>query len=84
MKILQKLGQHSVLRCSTWTLAEDLAGVGAWAWVAPELNLGKVVITNQTKSLEVLDYELINERHLGTLKKSSSIHICIENIAARK
>jgi hypothetical protein len=52
-----------------WTLAEDLAGVGAWAWLAPELNLGKVVFTNQTKNSEDLDYELINERHFGTLKQ---------------
>jgi hypothetical protein len=57
------------LRCSTWTLAEDLAGVGAWAWLAPELNLEKIVITNQTKNSEALDYELINECHFGTLKQ---------------
>jgi hypothetical protein len=33
------------------------------------LNLGKVVITNQTKNPEALDYELTNESHFGTLKQ---------------
>jgi hypothetical protein len=57
------------LRCSLCTLAEDLAGVGAWAWVPPELNLGRVVIMNQTKNSDASDYELINERQAGTLEQ---------------